>query len=91
MKNWAPPTAEHQNLKSFMIDQIESSIKNDCIESDTAGLFLSKEQYIENNITPRRIEKDIAYYQDKRNSELLRAEQCNKWIDQLIESLENYE
>ena len=91
VKNWAPPTAEHQNLKSFMIDQIESSIKYDCVESDAAGCFPSKEQYIEDNITPRRIEKDIAYYQDKRNSELLRAEQCNKWIDQLVESLSNYE
>ena len=91
VKNWPPPTAEHQKLKSFMISQLETSIQSDCNEWDSVSRFPSKEQYVEDNITPRRIEKDIVYYQDKRNSELLHIEQCNKWIDQLVESLENYE
>ena len=30
VNKWTPPTPDHENLKKFMIEQIESSIKFDC-------------------------------------------------------------
>jgi hypothetical protein len=30
VKRWNPPTSEHEGLKAFMIEQLESSIKHDC-------------------------------------------------------------
>ncbi|RPI58299.1 MAG: hypothetical protein EHM48_10330, partial [Planctomycetaceae bacterium] len=34
VRNWTPPSTEHVGLKTFMIEQIESSIKFDCRESE---------------------------------------------------------
>lgn len=33
VKAWTPPSSDHENLKKFMIEQIETSIKHDCDES----------------------------------------------------------
>jgi hypothetical protein len=51
VRNWVPPTSEHDGLKKFMIEQLESSI-----EFDTGGSYTPS--------VPE--EKDVATYADEK-------------------------
>ena len=94
VKQWAPPTPEHNSLKEMMIDQIERSIDFDCnteyLEKELADLTLLsgnewKKQKLETLI------KNQHYYQEEHDEETKRTERTNRWIKALLESLEPYE
>ena len=85
-KSWIPPTQEHENLKKFMIQQLEDSIDFDCRISELH--IPSEQEYIANCLSLSSLEDDIAYYQDRWNKEVKHCEEMNKWIDDLLSSLE---
>lgn len=84
---WVPPTDEHTNLKKFMIEQLESSIRFDCMIYSNADKFPTMEQYIEDGLSTERLEKDVEYYQKEWDRQVKRCEEANKWIEDLIKSL----
>jgi len=88
VKAWNPPTAEHQELKQFMIDQIIDSMNFDC----------NIDYYKQNQ--PRRLtgadwrkkKLDAAidnykYHKDAYLKEIERIESRNQWVKVLRESL----
>ncbi|MFA5408175.1 MAG: hypothetical protein WC343_05325 [Bacilli bacterium] len=90
VKAWKPPTAEHVELKQFMIDQIVDSMKFDC---DTGMDYYTRYQ-------PKRLtgaewikkKLDAAidnykYHQDSYLKEVARVESRNRWVKELVESL----
>jgi len=88
---WQPPTPDHQQLKTFMQDQIKSSIDFDC------GIDLIK-QYEDEQIKRltgkewqqkeiQRLETDIDYHRGEHDKECERVAQRNKWVKELRESL----
>ena len=87
---WFPPTPDHENLKKFMIDQINQSIDFDCdtkynMERLTA---LSKATPLDKyNETLRRAYKDVEYHETELLKERERNADANKWIVALYDSL----
>lgn len=90
VKNWTPPTGEHENMKSFMVSQIEESIRYDCGEDyyleaiETAKNTHQAEFYWEKI---REFEWSIQYHSKQLNEDSNRDTQRSNWIKELINSL----
>ncbi len=86
-KKWEPPSADHQGLKDFMIQQISSSIDFDCsteyyekpIDPQTGEQWLLKKT--------QQLLKDIAYHKKEHQAEVERVNWRNKWVKELRGSL----
>jgi hypothetical protein len=88
--DWEPPTDEHKNLKSFMIDQIIESVKFDCnikyyIEELNALKLLSGKEYF--NKKNAELVKSLEYHKKQNIEEINRTTKRNKWLKQLRDSL----
>jgi len=83
VKEWAPPTEDHENLKTFAISQLEASINYDCLIYDKPEKLESKE-YIE--IKKSSLEQSIKYNQDRIKDEYEKVAAANKWNRDLINS-----
>lgn len=90
VNDWEPPSKDHEELKKFMAEQIQSSINFDCDVSyhddklKELRLLDAKEwkkQAVEKAM------KDIAYHSKAQLKENQRVAECNKWLRQLRESL----
>jgi len=88
VKSWEPPTQDHAGLKSFMREQIESSIKFDCstdyYDKQTFAK-LTGQQWKEKRL--KALMKDLSYHSHENGEEVSRTESRNLWIKQLRESL----
>lgn len=85
---WEPPTSDHVELKNFMIQQLNDSIKHDCdVEyyQNIKSVQLTGSQWKKNKL--KRIKDDIKYYTEELNKEIQRCKEANDWIDQLFHSL----
>lgn len=90
-KEWTPPTSEHKGLKTFMIEQIESSIKWDC-EGDWAqeGLDRLKETVSVTSYRAQelaKLTKSVAYHTNEHEKEVERTAGRNEWVSALRGSL----
>lgn len=92
IRDWMPPSSEHTSLKDSIISHIESSMITDC---DTE-YYVNTIKFYENlsfdvwyKETMDSYEHDVIYYEErcKENEEHVKIQ--NKWIDDLMESLEN--
>lgn len=87
VKAWKPPTPEHENLKKFMLEQLEMSVH--CITPGSYYFSEPKPQrpgdWLKDNIEWRS--RDVAYHTKEHQEELDRCAQANAWIDALYESL----
>jgi hypothetical protein len=89
VKAWQPPTPDHVELKNFMIQQIESSIKFDDMQSYYAENTISKltgKQWLQQEIA--KSQRDIEYHQEEYVKEVGRTAIRNKWLKDLRVSLE---
>lgn len=99
--NYTPPSPDHKNFKQFMIEQLKDSIKFDCggdyyeenlereikeydslVNSDLAFLQQKKKELAKSFL------RDIEYYTKKRDEEIKRTNERNRWITQLYNSLQ---
>lgn len=83
---WLPPTAEHDNLKGFMLDQIESSIK-----WDLAGWEKPPRRLPAREWHAAEMKDAIRAYSDAARAhaeDLARVDRQNTWLDALRLSLE---
>ena len=88
VRQWQPPTPDHQGLKDFMIQQITDSIEFDCdisyYNNHPPKLFTG-EEYLENCTT--KALHDIDYHRKMHRDEVTRTEGRNVWVKQLRDSL----
>ncbi len=84
VKLWVPPSSEHEGLKKFMIEQIESSIKFDCYKPDIPTLS-TPEEWANNKL--QSISWSIDYHTKENSKEIKRNASRNKWISELKSSL----
>lgn len=97
VKNWISPSEEHIKLKQFMIDQINDSIKYDCITEYHYKTIKRYDGYLcdEETIKIQIYEFKLSLSQTVTNaieSEVAHIEAVkknNKWVSQLIESLKD--
>jgi hypothetical protein len=86
-KDWNPPSAEHDGLKKFMIEQLEETIEYDYkmppipeIDYDLDWAKL-KEEEIDG------LKRDVEYYKNKYREHVAFVNKTNKWITDLYASL----
>lgn len=93
-KAYEEPTTEHKGIKSFMIEQLESTLNFDGDYSFYEELNLKIKAQLNNlNATVirleklRDIEKDIAYHLKSNRQETERCEKANLWVTNFLYSL----
>ena len=90
VKNWNPPTPDHDGLKNFMIEQLESSIKWDCHEDYRSNDVSSWEKmkysdYVKELTSSNK--RSIEYHTEEIAKEKKNVEFTNKWITALYDNL----
>lgn len=87
VKVWTPPTPDHAGLKTFMVQQLEETIRFD---GDTDAQWFAFDQpefapWREKRIA--ELQRDIERSREEYLKECERAEQRTKWVKALRESL----
>lgn len=85
VRGWQPPTADHEGLKAFMIEQLESSIDFDTRPQKPLDKPMSATAWKKRQIA--HLERDIAYSQERLEGELARAAARTGYIQDLLTSL----
>ena len=88
------PTPEHEGLRKFMIEQLQSTINFDC-KTDYHDKALSQVEMELKNIDANQIRfsmiadanEDIAYHLKEHKEELKRCAESNVWVETLLGSL----
>ncbi len=86
VRKWIPPTPEYDNLKSFMIQQLEDSIDWDCDEYELN--IPNKDEWIECFFSPNSLKRRMYSRLEDLQKEIARTERNNRWLKDLRESLE---
>lgn len=81
---WEPPTTEHVELRSFMIQQLRDSIKWDCTPSNQPAPMSAAEWY---DAALAEAQGAIARHSGEHAKEVERARSRTKWIADLRASL----
>lgn len=85
VKEWSPPSPDHEGLKKFMCEQLQESIRFDC-----GGSSLPKPkpikaaEWLAQEIA--RCDRDIEYHGKERDAEIERAAGRDKWLRDLRDS-----
>jgi hypothetical protein len=82
---WEPPTPDHENLKKFMIQQLEDSKHKYYSQGHGRPEKLSGEEWLQ--VKVEMLTKDIEYCVKYYDEELDRCEKSNNWIDALYDNL----
>ena len=86
VQEWVPPTSEHDKVKVFALDQLESSKRTFSIYDDIDGL--TPMDYFNEHLTMRL---DGIAYHERRIAELRKhKEEHEKWYEQLLNNLEGF-
>jgi len=88
VRDWEPPSEDHQGLKTFMIEQLEQSIDFDCnvgYWEKNAPKLLGGAEYKRQQLD--KATEDIDYYQKEKLKEAERTQNRNEWIASLRASL----
>lgn len=84
---WEPPTPEHEGLKAFMREQLESSMNDENWYGDLLELARLKDaaSYFQDAIAEAR--EDVLYHADHQRREEERVAERVEWLRQLRASL----
>jgi len=89
VNQWQPPTPDHVEFKNFMVEQIESSIKHDGMESyynEHPPKLLTGESWLTN--AKEKAIWNIEYHTKGHNDEVDRTNSRNRWVKDLRDSLQ---
>ena len=81
---WVPPSADHVEMKKFMLEQIRSSIEHDCHALE-APERQTPEEFLKEAI--ESAEWDVSYYGKHAEEQRENIRKNNEWIDGLVKSL----
>lgn len=86
-QEWKPPTAKHQGLKDFMLDQLKLSMRH--LGGDYSWFptpkKLSPKEWRSERV--KELKKELRYHEVERRKEIKRAKESTLWLKQLRESL----
>jgi hypothetical protein len=83
---WAPPTPEHEELRQFMIEQLENSIDFDCATyPHEPAVRLTGAQYQAKRIAD--LTEEIERSKERFADEVIRHRDRTQWIENLVNSL----
>lgn len=84
---WTAPTPEHENLRTFMIQQIQNSIEFDCSEYHVS--IPDKITWCDIDRHKAALAKEVAFYKERYESQVKAVAEKNKWLGDLRESLKD--
>lgn len=87
---WSPPTSDHDQLKKFMIQQIEESIKFDCNTSYALERITNLSQQNPSSYFATALEsarRDVKFYSEQYEKHMVAVRESNAWITELYKSL----
>lgn len=86
VRAWEPPSSEHVELKRFMVQQLDESIRFDCGDtSEWKPKRLNGAAWLAKEI--ERAEADVAYHEEHLAEDVTRAAERTRWVQQLRDSL----
>lgn len=85
VRSWKIPSPDHAEMKKFMVDQLEESIRFDCNYVYNEPTRLSGAAWLEERIT--KAKNSIAYHTREWQKEVERTEESNRWVADLRASL----
>jgi len=85
VKGWSPPTSEHDNLKHFMIDQLEESIRFDCSYAPSVPERLTGHEWLRQEIVA--VQRNIERHTEQIEKDIANTEGRRKWITDLANSI----
>lgn len=85
VEGWIPPTADHEGLKKFMVDQIEDSIDGDCGYIPSAPVQKTGPEWLAGEM--QGVQRDIEYHENQQLAENKRAADRSTWVQELRASL----
>lgn len=94
VEQWNPPTAEHQGIKSFALEQIDISMPSEedliRIQEDIARNRNMEDSSVIKDVIAliEGCVKDIEYYSNKMREEENRVDGRNEFLDLFLKSLE---
>ena len=90
VERWQPPSSDHTNLKSFMLEQLRTTLDHDgdasYYEKEKSRL-LAMEPIDMYNDHLKRAEWNVQYHAEHLVKEEARVDDTNDWIIQLYDSL----
>lgn len=81
---WTPPTPEHEGLRNFMLEQLDTSARYDTYKP-TEPVRLSGPTWLAQEL--ERVHRDIAYYEDAHRKAVARFEEGRAWLEELAKSV----
>lgn len=85
---WVPPTASHVEMKTFMLSQIDESVRFDSSEEyyrDNPIRRLGAAEWLE--AESKKALRDIEYFASEEAKEIARCESRTAWVQALLRSL----
>lgn len=84
---WVPPTDEHKELKTFMLNQIDISMNDTSYSKErlSEAEKRSPMDYFVKSLSGAA--RDIKYYTEEMEKEIERAEKRTEWVRQLRKSI----
>jgi hypothetical protein len=83
---WTPPTGDHAELRTFMISQLQESIKFDCSYEPETPNPMTPTEWLNHKRTD--LQRDVEYYTKSHEEEIERAAKRTEWVKALKKSLE---
>lgn len=85
VRSWEPPTAEHQELRKFMDDQLTKSIAFDCCGWNKIPEKVSSRKWFEDQ--EKSLLWSVSYHTVEYEKEVARARDRSAWVKALKDSL----
>jgi hypothetical protein len=89
VETWEPPTADHEGMKTFMVEQLKSSIDFDChpgTDVYPARLPDRIEDWYDDRI--KKLRWNVDYHRKSLAEEIERTNERNGWVSALRDSLD---
>lgn len=85
VREWQPPTPDHEGLKEFMMSQVTQSIDWDCCIYGDEPVELTGEEWLVKETL--KAQRDLEYHKKEHKEEVDRVNGRNQWISDLRDSL----
>ena len=87
--SWEPPTDDHVELRNFMLQQLEETIKYDCDFSYYEKVLLEPKQSVQDWLDNYRIQaqRDVVRYAKNAQEEQDKYHENINWINKLIDNV----
>lgn len=87
VKEWKPPTKDHSELKSFMLQQLETSRRSSSFSENSLRRAESRPELDYYTSALDNARRDITYHKEHMQDAKDRAEDRTEWVNQLRQSL----